>query len=153
MGNQTFSFSKQLKQGNIGEEYFINCYNSLNPVKSSYREVDIIINGHEIVELKTDSYALDDTPNLFLESISNTKNGKLGGPFLSVQNDVNWFVYLYIKNKTFFWFSPKELVDFIEKNSSTLKQKEIKNYGWSSIGFLVNRELVKHLVKRQDTFK
>lgn len=151
--NKTFSFGKQLKIGEIGEQSFIKYYHDLNPRKSSIREVDIFINDNEKVELKSDNYLEEDTPNMFIELVGNTVSGKLGGPHLSKQNDVNWFVYHYSKNKTFYWFKVDELCEFIDKNQNNFEVKEIKNVAWSSIGILIPREKVSHLVKRKDIFK
>jgi hypothetical protein len=149
---KTFSFHKQLKKGGIGEKLFIECYHDLHPVKSPMKEVDIFINNNEKVELKSDFYSQEDTPNLFIELIGNTVNNKLGGPHLSLQNDIDWFVYLYINDRTFYWFNTKELCDFIDNNGHKYETKEIKNYGWSSLGLLVPREDIQNLVKRKDIF-
>jgi hypothetical protein len=152
MSNRKFSFHKQLKKGEAGEDFFIKSYNELNPHKSDIKEVDIFIDGNKTVELKSDSYDENDTENFFIELIGNTTNNKLGGPHLSQQNDVDWFVYHYVPNKTFYWFDVKELCDFIDKNQNDFQTKEVKNYGWSSIGLLIPRNRITHLLKRKDQF-
>ena len=152
MAYKTFSFSKQLKQGEAGEQFFIKCYHDLNPRKSSAREVDIFINKNETVELKSDSYGENLTQNFFIELIGNTESGKLGGPHLSLKNGVNYFVYHYTPDKSFYWFRPSDLVDYIDKNGHEFKRKEIKNVGWSSIGLLIPRDKVAHILIKKDTF-
>jgi len=147
-----FSFKKQYDKGLKGEDYFCKCYHSLNPVKSSIREVDVFIDKNKKVEIKSDSYSEDDTPNIFIELIGNTKTGKLGGPFLSKSNSVDWFVYHYTKDKTFYWFDVNELCDFVDKNAHKYKQKEIRNVAWSSIGICIPREDLKNITKRFDKF-
>ena len=150
--SKTFYFSKQLKQGEIGEQYFIKCYHKLNPRKSSAREVDIFINDNEKVELKSDSYPEEKTPNFFIELIGSTKTGKLGGAHLALKNDVDYFVYHYTTDKTFYWFRPKDLVEFIDKFGYKFVKKEIKNIGWSSIGLLIPRKELNKILIKKDTF-
>ena len=153
MSNQkVFGFQKQLKQGEKGEQYFIECYHKLNPRKSTTKDVDIFINDNEKVELKTDSYPEEKTENFFIEIVGSTRTGKLGGAHLSHQNNVDYFVYHYSFDKTFYWFRPHDLVKFIDENGHEFEKKEIRNYGWSSIGLLVPREKVSHLLIKKDTF-
>lgn len=149
---KTFSFKKQLKYGDDGEDFFIKCYHKLNPRKSSSREADIIINDKEKVELKSDRYTEEKTENFFIELIGNTNTGKLGGAHLSVKNDIDFFVYHYVNNRTFYWFRPSELVSFVNSNKDKLVKKEVRNIGWASLGVLVPRNMVKHLVIRKDKF-
>ncbi len=149
---KVFGFQKQLKQGEKGEQFFMECYHNLHPRKSSAREVDIFINENETVELKSDSYPESETENFFMELVGSTKTGKLGGPYLSVQNNVDFFVYHYTTDKTFYWFDPKALVKYIDENGHEFKKREIMNRGWSSLGLLIPREKIAHLLIKKDTF-
>jgi hypothetical protein len=151
MKQKVFGFKNQLKVGNKGENYFIKCYHKLNPRKSSSKEIDIIIEDNKKVELKSDSYSMDKTPNFFLEKIGNNVSGKLGGAHRAVADGIDWFVYLYMNDKTFFWFKPEDLKNFIDSNKQ-LEEKRVLNKSYHSIGVLIPRELVKHLVFRTDTF-
>lgn len=150
--SKVFFFNKQLKSGEKGEQFFIECYHDLNPRKSTIREVDIFINDNEKLELKSDSYNEEDTPNMFIELIGNTVNNKLGGPHLSLQNGVDWFVYHYTQNKTFYWFRVKDLCEFIDKYQSEFKVREIKNVAWSSIGLLIPRSRLEKILFKKDNF-
>lgn len=151
--SKVFGFQKQLKQGEKGEQYFIKCYHNLSPRKSSAREVDIFINENEKVELKSDSYPESETENFFMELVGSTKTGKLGGPHLSVQNNVDFFVYHYTVDKTFYWFDPRALVKFIDENGHEFQKREIMNRGWSSLGLLIPREKISHLLIKKDKFE
>lgn len=150
--SKVFSFPKQLKFGKTGEKLFCDYYHNEDAKLVECKEFDVYINGNERVELKTDSYSMDKTENMFIEKIGNTQTNKPGGPFLSVINDIKYFVYFYIQDKTFYWFRPRDLCDYIDKNIEKLKMHRIFNYGWSSIGYLVNRKDVEHLVIRKDIF-
>lgn len=152
MSTKVFGFQSQLKKGEKGEQYFIKCYSELHPRKSSAREVDIFINDNQKVELKTDSYDPDETPNFFIELIGSTKTGKLGGPHLSVENNVDFFVYHYSVDSSFYWFKPSDLVKYIDDFGHEFQKREIMNRGWSSLGLLIPRERVKHLLVRKDSF-
>ena len=149
---KVFGFQKQLKQGEKGEQFFMECYHNLHPRKSSAKEVDIFINENETVELKSDSYPESETENFFMELVGSTKTGKLGGPYLSVQNNVDFFVYHYTSDKTFYWFDPKALVKYIDENGHEFKKREIMNRGWSSMGLLIPRDKIAHLLIKKDTF-
>lgn len=152
MSFKTFSFQKQLKSGELGEQHFIKCYHKLNPRKSSAREVDIFINENDTVELKTDSYNPEKTPNFFIELIGSSKTGKLGGAHLAKINSITYFVYHYPMDGSFYWFRPKDLADFIDENFNKYQKREIRNYGWTSTGILLPREEVEHLLIKKDTF-
>ncbi len=152
MSNKVFGFQTQLKQGEKGEQYFIKCYHELNPRKSSAREVDIFINDNETVELKSDSYPESETENFFIELVGSTKTGKLGGAHLAHKNDINYFVYHYTTDKTFYWFRPVDLVKYIEENGHEFEKKEIMNRGWSSLGLLIPRHKIEHLLVKKDKF-
>lgn len=152
MSNRIFGMQKQLRVGEKGERFFIKCYNDLNPVKSENREVDIFINNNESVELKSDQYSEEDTKNFFIELIGSSKTGKLGGAHLSLQNKIDYFVYHYANDLTFYWFRPKDLVQFIDENGYKYKKKEIRNISWHSTGILIPREDVLHLAVRIDKF-
>lgn len=152
MSKKVFGFQKQLKQGEKGEKFFIKCYKELKSKKSDIREVDIFINGNETVELKTDSYSEEKTQNFFIELVGSTVSGKLGGVHLSHQDNIDYFVYHYTPEKSFYWFRPSELVRFIDENGHRFQKREIKSVSWSSIGLLVPRSEVEHLLIRKDIF-
>lgn len=152
MNKKPFSFQKQLKFGKNGESLFCEYYHKENAKNVNCREFDCYINGNEKCEIKTDSYSMDKTENMFIEKIGNDQNNKPGGPFLSVLHDIKYFVYYYINDNTFFWFKPQDLVDYIDKNMHKLKEKKIFNYGYSSIGYLIKRDDISHLIIRKDKF-
>jgi len=147
-----FGFNKQLKMGNKGEEFFIQCYQEIKARKGNGRVVDIMINEDETVELKSDQYSLEDTPNFFIERYGNLDKLKDGSVWKSSLDKINWFVYYYVPDRTFFWFKVEELKDFMEENMAKFQQRKIRNIGWEALGFLVPREQVRHLIKKEDKF-
>jgi hypothetical protein len=108
------------------------------------------------VELKTDFYTMDKTPNHFFETYSNAENGRRGGPWHSMELGVDYFVYYYINSQTAFWFYTKELTEYLD---STLEQyrthafRSPSSKGATVEGIIVPRNSIKHLVIQQDTWK
>ena len=76
-----FDFNTQLSTGNIGEDHFKQLYSNLNPVKSEDLKYDFKLSNGSTVELKTDTYDMEDTPNFFMEYYSDMKKLKIGGPW------------------------------------------------------------------------
>ena len=110
-----FDFNTQLSTGNIGEDHFKQLYSNLNPVKSEDLKYDFKLSNGSTVELKTDTYDMEDTPNFFMEYYSDMKKLKIGGPWRARQDSVDIFIYYFLKNKTFFWFTTELLYLTLEK--------------------------------------
>jgi hypothetical protein len=153
-----FDFKDQLKVGNKGESSFLSCYESLGAKKSQNREYDFYLTSGEHkdakVELKTDTYDMKDTRNFFMEILGSTADGKLGGPWRAMQDGVDFFVYYYIRNGTFFWFRTDALCYFLDDlvASGHLLPREIKNKGWVTRGYIVPRDKLETIQFRMDTF-
>lgn len=140
---KVFTFEEQLKVGNKGEKIFTSLYKDIE--KADGIKYDFILNS-KTIELKTDTYSMDKTPNFFMEHISDIKSGKLGGPWRALNDNVDYFVYMFINEKMCFWFEPKPLVDFLDEHIKTASYKVIRNRGWTSHGYAVKRDILKHLL-------
>lgn len=149
-----FSFSKQLGVGDKGEEVFLGRYASLGPVKSQDRSFDFLLNDSSKVELKTDTYEMDRTPNYFMEILSSIDEGKIGGPWRAMQDGADFFVYHYVNDKTFIWFRTVPLCNHLDTliAGGSLSQREIRNKGWVTRGYLVPRDLLLPVEHKRDTF-
>ena len=90
--------------------------------------------------------------NFFIERYGNLDKLKDGSVWKSSLDKINWFVYYYVPDRTFFWFKVEELKDFMEENMAKFQQRKIRNIGWEALGFLVPREEVRHLIKKEDKF-
>lgn len=150
----TFDFNKQLAIGNNGEELFKNLYYKLGPVKAIDKEIDFILADGSKIELKTDTYDMSRTPNFFMESLGNDKDMKIGGPWRALEDKIDFFVYLFIRNQTFYWFNTKTLCqtldDMIIKNK--FSEKTIKNKGWLTKGYIVPRISLDFIIHKKDIF-
>lgn len=149
---KVFDFKGQLNTGNVGEKLFTEYYEKLNPEKSTEDlAYDFTISGQK-VELKTDTYRLTDSANFFMERYGCNKTFKSGGPWRTLEDKIEWFVYFYINDKIFYWFDPKTLCPFLDKYIQNKGYKEIRNRGWTAIGYTVPREECEHLLIRKDQF-
>lgn len=144
---KVFSFQKQLKVGNKGESQFLEFYNKEKPIKSINRDFDFLL-GDKKVELKTDTYS--GTENFFIEKIGSNVTNKKGSVWFCVEKEIDFFVYFFIKTKTFYWFNPKILSSFLDKTIDNYETRRVQNYTWHSIGYLVPIKDIEHLVIKKD---
>ena len=152
MHKKVFSFRKQFKIGNKGESLFIKHYSDMNARKTGTRDFDIFIDDNTKVELKSDSRSTLDSPNLFIERYSDLDKKTPGGVHQSFGKGTKYFVYLFLKDRTFFWYETSKLKDYIDKNEDKFEKKTIFNFGYRSLGYLVKREEVMKLQIRIDKF-
>jgi hypothetical protein len=150
-----FDFNTQLSTGDVGEKDFQKYYSELNPEKSAEDlKYDFkLING-DTLELKTDTYDMDATPNFFMEYYSDMRKMKVGGPWRAFQDEVDVFVYYFLSNRTFFWFRTKTLHEALEKyiSESNPRLKSVPNKGWITQGFTVPREILTPVILKKDIF-
>jgi len=150
MPKEVFGFKKQLSIGSKGEELFLRKYKDSS--KSDDRKYDLLYKGQK-VELKTDTYPMQKTENFFMERYGSIEDQKIGGPWRAREDKVEHFVYFYLADKTFFWFNSKALADFLDTYIKNKRGKTVANRGYSSLGFAVPREDLRHLIISEDAFK
>ncbi len=138
-----FKFEKQLTVGSEGEKLFLELHPLLK--KTDGLITDFEYNGKG-VELKTDTYSMDRTPNFFMEYVGSTENGKPGGPWRAARDNVDFFVYMFLVQRRCFWFRSKELSAFLDVYCKHKRLVEIPNRTWVTTGYLVPRKDVEHLV-------
>jgi hypothetical protein len=136
-----FQFKKQLNIGDDGEKLFLKTYQSRQSKKADGIKFDFFIDDGKTVELKTDTYSMSRTPNFFMEYFGNKDSGAIGGPWRALRDKVDYFVYLFLYDRTFFWFDPKTLCPFLDGEINNLRPKEIPNRTWTTVGFAVPREI------------
>jgi hypothetical protein len=149
--SKIFNFKTQMAVGDRGEKSFVESYPELAPQKSEDRAIDFILKTGASVELKTDDYDMSATSNFFMEV---TSHGKLGGPYRAKQDNVDYFVYYFIKNRTFFWFNTNKLCDALDLiiSEKKLKLKTIRNNGWEAQGYAVPREALESVLLKKHVF-
>lgn len=158
MSGKVFNFNDQKRIGDVGESDFIKVYQKLKPKKSEKDfRIDFTLNNGKTVELKTDSYDMEKTPNFFMEQMTISGNKtNLGGPWRSKDHKVDYFVYYFLNNKVFFWFEPIVLCEFLDKFIGEFKVKPVsipnkdsRGGYYEAVGFKIPRESVKPLLLRE----
>ena len=148
LGDKAFDFQKQLKVGKKGEMLFMDMYGS--KVEHICESGDIkgadfrMKDTGELIELKTDTYDMDKTPNLFIERYSDHNRESPGGPWQAKQKGATYFVYQFVKNKIIFWYNLDKMLELLEKHLSAKKVGFcfIRNKGWTASGYKINRKIV-----------
>lgn len=149
---KVFSFQKQFKKGVKGEDFFVECYKDINARRGDGKIIDLLVNENDSVELKSDSYSMERTENFFIERYGNYQKLKDGSIWRSSLDKIRYFVYCYAPDKKFYWFNVEDFKKYMDDNLHKFEQREIKNPGYTSLGFLVPRETVKELIIREDKF-
>jgi hypothetical protein len=145
----SFSFKDQLVVGSRGEELLLKHYHSpLIIIPDHYADFKRISDGR-IVELKTDTYNMEKTPNFFFERWSDFEKKKPGGVWQSSEHRVHTFIYYFVRHNTYFEFELKPLLKFLQPFADKKDEKGgwifVKNKGWITAGFTLPREQLKHL--------
>ncbi len=148
---KVFTFKEQIKFGNTGETNFLNFYSSEGIEKSKTRDYDFIITAtNEPVELKTDSWKEEDTPNFFIERYSDAFKESPGSVWQSSLKGVKFFCYYYINSGTIYWFEIVSFLKFLEEKIKTLKPIKIFNKGYDTIGYKILRADCEPYIIRKD---
>lgn len=140
-----------MAMGDNGERLFAESYWHLNPVKSTADlkyDFDTTLGR---VELKTDSYPMDKTPNFFIEKFSDMTKESLGGPWRAAADGIELFVYHFINDGTFFWFKSSELCALSDTLITKRRERWIKNKAWTTLGYVIPREEFKKILLQVDS--
>lgn len=136
----SFGFRSQLRVGQLGEVLFYKAHEGLERLdgyKSDFKDAD----GRHI-ELKSDLYSMADTPNYFMERYSDKAKQSPGGPWQSLKNGVNLFVYFFVPSLTYFTFDTAKLVGRLEEIEGDLAKVDVKNTNYVTMGYRVPRDLL-----------
>lgn len=151
-----YNFEEQIKVGDAGEEEFRLFYKDrLNPIKPKNDYSYDFGVGNKKIELKTDTYRMDSTENFFMERWANYEQTKVGGPWRASKDAVDYFVYYFRKDKTFFWFDTYSLnirLDEIVKSTNP-RLINIVNNGYSVWGYLIKRKDLTNICKKIEVNK
>lgn len=150
--SKTWDFKDQLKVGTRGEELMLQHYHSpLILIPEHYADFKRVTDG-KIVELKSDTYNIEKTPNFFWEVWSDLKGKKPGGPWQSKEHKVQVFIYYFVRHNTYFEFDLKELLKFLQPHADKRNDGGgwifVKNKAWTTAGFTIPREDMKHIYKQ-----
>ena len=139
-----FDFKTQLKAGKMGEMLYLQANPGTVNV-SGERKCDFVTVTGDTVEIKTDFYSMEQTPNFFIERWSDIEARKPGGPWQASTNNVDYFVYMHVPNLTYWTFSTTILVMRLESVIKNLEPVNIQNKGWTTQGYRVPRALIEDI--------
>ena len=141
-----WDFKVQLQCGERGEELFMERYPRKLEIFPG-REYDFTVkSSREKLELKTDTYNLEKSPNFFFERYSDVHRKTLGGPWRAYGDEVDIFCYYFVRHNI--WFEFRNLQALVERLEVLTKNQGlvyIKNRGWVSAGFKVPRDSLSDL--------
>lgn len=141
--SKLFDFKTQLAVGDLGEQTFARHYPKATRLDG--RKGDFELPDGRKVELKTDSYSPDRTPNFFMERYSSFEKKSPGGPWQAKLHGVELFVYGFASDSFRYWFETNKLVEWLEANEPSYRPMMVRNKGWQALGLLVPRASLKHL--------
>ena len=136
------SFRASLNLGAVGEMLYHQAHcGTLN--RTNGRAGDFVNRETgDIVELKTDYYPMDKTPNFFFERFSDGDKKSPGGPWQALGHGCKTFVYFFVANMTTFTFDTAQLVAHLDSIEHTLEPFKVGNSTWTTIGYRVPREVL-----------
>jgi hypothetical protein len=130
----------QLAVGAKGEKLLLKHWSEPVQKHPVFKGPDFVDVQDQVIELKTDTYDMEKTPNFFIERWSDFQNKKPGGPWQASEKGVHIFVYLFIQNKTWFIFRDMPaLLKRLEELTDKAYAINIPNRGWTTQGYRVKR--------------
>lgn len=133
----TFDFKKSLAAGQSGEELF-DLADSDFTRTDGYKGDFINKKTGAKLELKTDSYDINRTPNVFMERWSDKAKEKPGGPWQAKEHGCSIYAYYFLKNGIVFYYDIDRLINILESKKRC--QVWIRNRAWITSGYKVKRE-------------
>jgi hypothetical protein len=134
-----FDFRSQLGVGQMGEAMFFEAHAG-RFVRTDGRKGDFVCSlSGDTYELKTDTWDMNKTPNMFIEHLSDEAKGTPGGPWRALQDGSKFFVYMFAPNLTYFTFETAALVARMETLLPSLKPFPVQNKGYVTVGYRVPR--------------
>lgn len=142
----TPNFQSDLARGRIGELAFIHaCEGTVEPLDG--REGDAKIKGTRTkLEIKSDSYNMDKTPNFFMEKYRS--GNKPGGVYQSIEHGCKYYIYVYVPNSEIFIFDTRALADRLDllHDSKNLTLTSVGNGSYTTRGLKIHRDWVTDLM-------
>lgn len=158
MSGKQFSWKTQLDFGKQAEREFLQHYHEPLILSPNLRYDFTVISTGERLELKTDDWQMDSTPNYFFERYSSVHEKTPGGPWRARRHGIGRFVYYFIRDGVYFEFTDvKTLCARVDKYVKSKKMGLIyvKNPAWITGGYKIPRAVVSDLAveRRIDRLK
>lgn len=147
-GRKVHSFKESLIRGNNSEAVWMTTFLKKYPeyalLKTDGRSHDFVIVspfGEFTLELKSDSFDMTKTENMFIERWSSVEGRKPGGPWQSQLKGVDLFCYYFTKQRIMLTANVNKLI--LALDELDLKEKDlipILNKGYTTMGWKVPRK-------------
>ncbi|MBC8395058.1 MAG: hypothetical protein H8E05_00010 [Bacteroidetes bacterium] len=148
------NFQKDLARGQKGEEVICKRYKCS---KSKDLRYDLISPKGRSWEVKSDDYDMTKTPNFFMECRSDKSKNTLGGPWRALNDNVELFSYLFVKNRKHYIWETKTLVERLEDIVAAMPLHEVENKNngkpYYTVGYKVPRKLLEYCCLRIDVIE
>ena len=146
--SKVHSFQESLKKGQDAEALWMELMKQKYPMyqieRLDGRRHDFVMHsplGSFTIELKSDSYDMAKTPNLFMERWSVWETKKPGGVWQAQTKDIDLYCYWYPKNKIMLTGDVNRLILNIEEMKLPAKCLiPIFNRGFTTKGYKLERE-------------
>ena len=136
-------FKRDLEKGQASEHsFFMKFQQHLTHTDGRKGDFEINKNG-EVLELKADYHDPKVTFNFFIEKFSH--GDKPGGPFQAKLHGVAYYAYWFPSDDLLYLFNVNQLVKRINKLEPTLRKHAVKNEGYITTGYIVERALLEDL--------
>lgn len=113
MSRKIHNFQASLKRGHKGEAEFYELFKDQVERLDGYIADGRILATGKTYEIKTDYYCPTKTENFAMEKVS--YGDKPGGPYQSLEKNVDYFIYFFPKAMQFHVWETKTLVRRLEK--------------------------------------
>jgi hypothetical protein len=112
--------------------------------RASGRREDFVLPLGNTLELKSDFYRFDATPNMFMERWYDVHKQKVGGPWATLDKGIDLFVYWYVQDGMAYWFHTDALVERLGEGiaNGEFDKCQVVNKGWISEGYKVPRRAI-----------
>ena len=148
MSNKIHSFKESLKKGQDAETLWLELMTEKYPMyqieRMDGRRHDFVMHsplGSFTVELKSDSYDMQKTPNIFMERWSVWETKKPGGIWQAQSKDIDLYCYWYPTNKMMLTGAVNKLILNIEAMAIPDKKLiPVFNRGFTTKGYKIERK-------------
>lgn len=145
-GSKVWDFGKQRQVSVAGEDLLLAHWGFGVQRHPELRGPDFLDALDRVIELKTDTYSMAQTPNLFVERFSNRETETPGGPWQALGKGCTDFVYLFVNDRT--WFHCSNLPALVRRLDALIlgghvgRPVGVVNRGWVTSGYRVPRKLL-----------
>lgn len=135
------NFAADLQKGLLGQQLLLKIFKNLTHIDG--RKGDVVAPNGDKLEVKCDYHGMTKSPNIFAERYSSVETLSNGGVWQAAAHGCPWFIYLYAPDVYGMGWRTETLLQQLEALSPKLRQVEVRNKTWTTLGYLAPRALLK----------